>query len=95
VPGPVRRAPTTPAPARPLRPAAPGADGSTAHLRLPDRLALPDGRHPVTLPKTDTPVVYAVVRHGALLRLDGPEYAAGAGPRILDAVAVRRIRRAR
>ncbi|GGW63875.1 glycosyltransferase family 2 protein [Streptomyces griseoloalbus] len=74
----------------------PGVDGATAHLRLPDRLGLPAGRHPVTLPKADTPVAYAVVRHGALLRLEGPAYAAGAGRRLLDAVAGhRRIRRAR
>ncbi|WP_327329289.1 glycosyltransferase family 2 protein [Streptomyces sp. NBC_01201] len=76
---------------------APDADGPTALLRLPARLKLPDGRHPVTLPKADAPVAYAVIRGGALLRLEGPAYEAGAGRRILDAVAdnrqVRRVRR--
>ncbi|MEU9057353.1 glycosyltransferase family A protein [Streptomyces sp. NPDC048430] len=75
----------------------PAADGPTAALRLPARLKLPDGRHPVTLPKADAPVAYAVVRGGALLRLEGPAYEAGAGRRILDTVAdngqVRRVRR--
>ena len=75
---------------------APAADGPTAALRLPARLKLPDGRHPVTLPKADAPVAYAVVRGGALLRLEGPAYEAGAGRRILDTVAdngqVRRVR---
>ncbi|MFF2331217.1 MULTISPECIES: glycosyltransferase family 2 protein [unclassified Streptomyces] len=75
----------------------PAADGSTARLRLPARLKLPAGRHPVTLPKADAPVAYAVVRDGALLRLEGPAYEADAGRRILDAVAdnrqVRRVRR--
>ncbi|WP_405690140.1 glycosyltransferase [Streptomyces sp. NBC_00057] len=75
----------------------PAADGSTARLRLPARLKLPAGRHPVTLPKADTPVAYAVVRDGALLRLEGPAYKADTGRQILDAVAdnrqVRRVRR--
>ncbi|MEU0299312.1 glycosyltransferase family A protein [Streptomyces sp. NPDC006175] len=75
----------------------PAADGPTAVLRLPARLKLPDGRHPVTLPKADAPVAYAVVRGGGLLRLEGPAYEAGAGRRILDTVAdngrVRRVRR--
>ncbi|MFJ4837544.1 glycosyltransferase family 2 protein [Streptomyces sp. NPDC088746] len=75
----------------------PAADGPTAALRLPARLKLPDGRHPVTLPKAEAPVAYAVVRGGALLRLEGPAYEAGAGRRILDTVAdngqVRRVRR--
>ncbi|MFI5678247.1 glycosyltransferase family 2 protein [Streptomyces cellulosae] len=75
---------------------APGADG-TARLRLPARLKLPAGRHPVTLPKADTPVAYAVVRDGSLLRLEGPAYQAGTGRRLRDAVAdsrqVRRLRR--
>ncbi|MFG2589216.1 glycosyltransferase [Streptomyces sp. NPDC048438] len=75
----------------------PAADGPTAALRLPARLKLPDGRHPVTLPKADAPVAYAVVRGGALLRLEGPAYEAGTGRRILDTVAdngrVRRVRR--
>ncbi len=73
-----------------------GADG-TARLRLPARLKLPAGRHPVTLPKADSPVAYAVVRDGTLLRLEGPAYEAGAGRRLRDAVAgnrqVRRVRR--
>ncbi|MEU5315811.1 glycosyltransferase family 2 protein [Streptomyces sp. NPDC021056] len=75
----------------------PGADG-TARLRLPARLGkLPDGRHPVTLPKADTPVAYAEVRDGTLLRLEGPAYEGGRGRRFLDAVGdnrqVRRMRR--
>ncbi|WP_406493153.1 glycosyltransferase [Streptomyces sp. NBC_01604] len=74
----------------------PGANG-TARLRLPARIELPAGRHPVTLPKADTPVAYAVVRDGALLRLEGPAYEAGTGRRLRDAVAdnrqVRRVRR--
>jgi hypothetical protein len=76
----------------------PGEDGgTTAALRLPARLKLPAGRHPVSLPKTDAPVAYAVVRDGALLRLEGPAHEAGTGRRFLDAVAdnrqVRRVRR--
>jgi glycosyltransferase involved in cell wall biosynthesis len=75
---------------------APGADG-TARLRLPTRLKLPAGRHPVTFPKADTPVAYAVVRDGSLLRLEGPAYQAGPGRRLRDAVAdnrqIRRLRR--
>ncbi|GAA4019617.1 glycosyltransferase family 2 protein [Streptomyces plumbiresistens] len=74
----------------------PGANG-TARLRLPARIELPAGRHPVTLPKADTPVAYAVVRDGSLLRLEGPAYEAGTGRRLRDAVAdnrqVRRVRR--
>ncbi|MEV2217415.1 hypothetical protein AB0H86_39330 [Streptomyces sp. NPDC050997] len=74
---------------------APGADG-TARLRLPARLKLPAGRHPVTFPKADTPVAYAVVRDGSLLRLEGPAYQAGTGRRLRDAVGDdRRIRRLR
>ncbi len=73
-----------------------GADG-TARLRLPARLKLPAGRHPVALPKADTPVAYAVVRDGTLLRLEGPAYEAGTGRRLRDLVAdnrqVRRVRR--
>ncbi|AZP18027.1 glycosyltransferase family 2 protein [Streptomyces aquilus] len=71
----------------------PGADG-TARLRLPARLKkLPDGRHPVTFPKAEAPVAYAVVRDGVLLRLEGPAYEAGAGRRFLDAVGDnRRVR---
>ncbi|MES5823460.1 glycosyltransferase family 2 protein [Streptomyces sp. RG80] len=74
----------------------PGADG-TARLRLPATLKkLPDGRHPVTLPKAETPVAYAVVRDGGLLRLEGPAYEADRGRRFLDAVGdnrqVRRVR---
>ncbi|MEU0072482.1 glycosyltransferase family 2 protein [Streptomyces sp. NPDC006332] len=73
-----------------------GADG-TARLRLPARLELPAGRHPVTFPKAETPVAYAVVRDGSPLRLEGPAYEAGAGRRLRDAVAdnrrVRRLRR--
>ncbi|MDH6548907.1 glycosyltransferase involved in cell wall biosynthesis [Streptomyces sp. SAI-133] len=75
----------------------PGADGATAALRLPARLRVPSGRHPVRLPKTDAPVAYAVVRDGRLLRLEGPAHEAGRGRRLLDAVAdhrqVRRVRR--
>lgn len=74
---------------------APGADG-TARLRLPTRIKLPAGRHTVTFPKADTPVAYAVVRDGSLLRLEGPAYQAGTGRRFRDAVADnRRIRRLR
>ncbi|MDN3022678.1 glycosyltransferase family 2 protein [Streptomyces sp. S.PB5] len=74
----------------------PGPDG-TARLRLPASLRkLPDGRHPVTLPKAENPVAYAVVRDGALLRLEGPAYEAGAGRRFLDVVGDnRQVRRAR
>jgi glycosyltransferase involved in cell wall biosynthesis len=75
----------------------PGEGGTTAVLRLPARLGLPAGRHPVTLPKTDAPLAYAVVRDGTLLRLEGPAHEAGTGRRLLDAVAdnrqVRRVRR--
>ncbi|MFF7135201.1 glycosyltransferase family 2 protein [Streptomyces sp. NPDC008196] len=75
----------------------PGEGGTTAALRLPARLKLPAGRHPVTLPKTDAPLAHAVVRDGALLRLEGPAHEAGTGRRFLDAVAdnrqVRRVRR--
>ncbi|WP_327118459.1 glycosyltransferase family 2 protein [Streptomyces sp. NBC_01341] len=75
----------------------PDPEGPTALLRLPARLKLPDGRHPVTLPKAAAPVAYAVVRGGTLLRLEGPAYEAGTGRRILDTVAdnrqVRRVRR--
>ena len=74
-----------------------GTDGTTGALRLPARLKLPSGRHPVTLPKTDTPVAYAVIRDGALLRLEGPAYVAGTGRRWADALAdnggVRKVRR--
>ncbi|WP_411148520.1 hypothetical protein [Streptomyces sp. A30] len=74
----------------------PGADG-TARLRLPARIELPAGRHPVTLPKAYAPVAYAVVRDGTLLSLEGPGYEAGTRRRLLDAVAdnrqVRRVRR--
>ncbi|MFF0157519.1 hypothetical protein ACFYRY_08265 [Streptomyces sp. NPDC005263] len=67
----------------------------------PDRLWLknrnPAGELQVTFPKADTPVAYAVVRDGSLLRLEGPAYQAGAGRRLRDAVAddrrVRRLRR--
>jgi hypothetical protein len=75
----------------------PAPDGITAKLRLPASLELPSGRHPVTLPKTDDPLAYVVVRDGAVIRTEGPAYEAGAGRRILDAVAdnpqVRRVRR--
>jgi hypothetical protein len=70
---------------------------TTAQLRLPARLKLPDGRHPVSLPKTANPLAYAIVRDGTLLRLEGPAYEAGGGRRFLDTVAdnrqVRRVRR--
>jgi len=76
---------------------APGADGATAESRLPARLKLPSGRHPVMLPKTDAPIAYAVVLDRVLLRLEGPAYLAGTGRRLLDTVAesrkVRRVRR--
>ncbi|MGW0836909.1 glycosyltransferase family 2 protein [Streptomyces prunicolor] len=75
----------------------PDAGTGTAQLRLPARLKLPSGRHPVTLPKTAGPLAYAVVRDGAVLRLEGPAYEAGSGRRFLDSVAdnrqVRRVRR--
>ncbi|MBK3575620.1 glycosyltransferase family 2 protein, partial [Streptomyces sp. MBT65] len=75
----------------------PTPDTTTAQLRLPARLQLPDGRHPVTLPKTANPLAYAIVRDGTLLRLEGPAYEAGGGRRFLDTVAdnrqVRRVRR--
>ncbi|NEB05670.1 glycosyltransferase family A protein [Streptomyces sp. SID13726] len=77
----------------------PAADGATAELRLPARLKLPSGRHPVTLPRTAAPVAYAVVRDGALLRVEGPAHETGTGRRLLDAVAdnrqVRRVQRVR
>ncbi|MEV0736196.1 glycosyltransferase family A protein [Streptomyces sp. NPDC050549] len=69
----------------------------TARLRLPARLKLPAGRHPVNLPKTAKPLAYAVVRDGTVLRVEGPAYESGGGRRFLDAVAdnrqVRRVRR--
>lgn len=75
----------------------PTPDSTTAQLRLPARLKLPSGRHPVTLPKTADPIAYAVVRDGTVLRLEGPAYEAGSGRRFLDSVAdnrqVRRVRR--
>ncbi|MFI0540000.1 glycosyltransferase family 2 protein [Streptomyces sp. WSLK1-3] len=75
----------------------PGEGGTTAALRLPARIKLPSGRHPVRLPKTDAPVAYAVVGDGTLLRLEGPAHEPGTGRRLLDAVAdnrqVRRVRR--
>ncbi|CAM5315364.1 glycosyltransferase family A protein [Streptomyces griseomycini] len=75
----------------------PSTDGTAVRLRLPARLALPAGRHPVTFPKADAPVAYAVVSDGALLRLEGPAYVAGPGRRLLDTVVgdprVRRVRR--
>jgi hypothetical protein len=77
----------------------PTSNGATAALRLPTRLQLPDGRHPVTFPKTDTPVAYAVIRDGALRRLEGPAYVPSTRRRLLDAVAdnrqVRRVRKVR
>ncbi|PWI18232.1 glycosyl transferase [Streptomyces sp. Act143] len=75
---------------------APGPDG-TARLRLPARLKkLPDGRHPVSLPKAETPLAYAVVRDGDLLRLEGPAYEAGRGRQFLDSVGDnRQVRRMR
>jgi glycosyltransferase involved in cell wall biosynthesis len=72
-------------------------EGTGAHLRLPARLKLPSGRHPVTLPKAAAPVAHATVRDGRLVRLEGPAYEPGTGRRFLDAVTdnpqVRRIRR--
>ncbi|MEU9339112.1 glycosyltransferase family 2 protein [Streptomyces sp. NPDC048290] len=61
-------------------------DSGTVSLRLPSRLALPSGRHPVTLPKAGTPHAYAVVRDSEVVRLEGPAYRAGAGRRAWDAV---------
>ncbi|MEW1648837.1 glycosyltransferase family A protein [Streptomyces sp. NPDC091219] len=75
----------------------PAPEGTTAYLRLPTRLKLPSGRHPVTLPKTAGPIAHAVVRDGTLLRVEGPGYEAGTGRRLLDTVAdnrqVRRVRK--
>ncbi len=75
----------------------PTPDSPAARLRLPARLKLPSGRHPVTLPKSATAIAYAVVRDGTLLRLEGPAYEAGSGRRFVDSVAdnrqVRRVRR--
>ncbi|MFJ3665342.1 glycosyltransferase family 2 protein [Streptomyces sp. NPDC090106] len=62
-----------------------GADG-TARLRLPATLKLPTGRHPVTLPTSDTPLAYAVVDTGTLLRLEGPSYEADRVRRLLDTI---------
>ncbi|WP_234534171.1 glycosyltransferase family 2 protein [Streptomyces shenzhenensis] len=62
------------------------AEAGVAHLRLPARLQLPSGRHPVTLPKAPAPVAYAVVRNGALLRLEGPAYRPGTARRLVDLV---------
>ncbi|MFF3987630.1 glycosyltransferase family 2 protein [Streptomyces sp. NPDC001797] len=61
-------------------------DAGVVHLRLPARLQLPSGRHPVTLPKAPAPVAYAVVRNGALLRLEGPAYRPGTARRLVDLV---------
>ncbi|MET7734601.1 glycosyltransferase family 2 protein [Streptomyces sp. NPDC005402] len=75
----------------------PGDGGTAALLRLPARVRLPAGRHPVTFPEAGAPVAHAVVRDGTLLRLEGPAHVAGIGRRLLDAVAdnrqVRRVRR--
>ncbi|MFJ9250745.1 glycosyltransferase family 2 protein [Streptomyces sp. NPDC101776] len=74
----------------------PAPHTTTAQLRLPARLKLPDGRHPVTLPKTAHPLAYAVVRDGTVLRVEGPAYESGGGRRFLDTLAdnrqVRRVR---
>ncbi|MER7838863.1 glycosyltransferase family 2 protein [Streptomyces sp. NPDC096040] len=59
-------------------------EAAGARLRLPGRLELPSGRHPVTLPETSTPVAYAVVRDGVVLRLEGPAYRPGTARRWLD-----------
>ncbi|MGY4926891.1 glycosyltransferase family 2 protein [Streptomyces sp. 900105755] len=61
-------------------------DAGVVHLRLPARLQLPSGRHPVTLPKAPAPVAYAVVRNGALLRLEGPAHRPGTARRLVDLV---------
>ncbi|MER6269116.1 glycosyltransferase family A protein [Streptomyces sp900105755] len=61
-------------------------DAGVVHLRLPARLQLPSGRHPVILPKAPAPVAYAVVRNGALLRLEGPAYRPGTARRLVDLV---------
>ncbi|MFJ4686701.1 glycosyltransferase family 2 protein [Streptomyces sp. NPDC088789] len=59
-------------------------EGDTVSLRLPARLQLPSGHHPVTLPKSPVPLAYAVVRNNSLLRLEGPAYEPGRGQRLLD-----------
>ncbi|MEU2426182.1 glycosyltransferase family A protein [Streptomyces sp. NPDC007851] len=71
-------------------------EAGTALLRLPARLQLPTGRHPVTLPKSSAPVAYAVVRDGAVRRLEGPSYRPNPTRRFLDAAAdgLRRVGRA-
>ncbi|OIV38705.1 glycosyl transferase [Mangrovactinospora gilvigrisea] len=71
------------------------AQGQVAHLRLPADLGLPTGRHAVTLPPCDAPIAFAVVRDGALLRLEGPECRAGIGRRLADDLAHRASRRTR
>ncbi|MFE4668178.1 glycosyltransferase family 2 protein [Streptomyces sp. NPDC056716] len=63
---------------------------TVAALRLPARLELPSGRHPVTFQQSSAPVAYAVVRNGALLRLEGPAYRPSRARRLLDAVGERR-----
>ncbi|MGW5656413.1 glycosyltransferase family 2 protein [Streptomyces humi] len=71
-------------------------EAGMALLRLPARLQVPTGRHPVTLPKASAPIAYAVVRDGAVLRLEGPSYRPDPTRRFLDAAsdALRRVRRA-
>ncbi|WP_046733119.1 glycosyltransferase family 2 protein [Streptomyces humi] len=71
-------------------------EAGTALLRLPARLQVPTGRHPVTLPKASAPVAYAVVRDGAVLRLEGPAYRPNPARRFLDAASdgLRRVSRA-
>ncbi|MEV5952841.1 glycosyltransferase family A protein [Streptomyces sp. NPDC051987] len=71
-------------------------EAGTVRLRLPARLRLPSGRHPVTLPKAPAPIAYAVVRGGAVRRLEGPSYRPNPTRRLLDAATdgLRRVRRA-
>ncbi|MEU0968854.1 glycosyltransferase [Streptomyces sp. NPDC005917] len=69
---------------------------AAVQLRLPARLKLPSGRHPVALLKEPDPVAYAVVRDGVVLRLEGPAYRPGGARRLLDTATdtLRRVRRA-
>ncbi|MEW2303567.1 glycosyltransferase family 2 protein [Streptomyces sp. NPDC006655] len=71
-------------------------EAGTARLRLPARLQLPAGRHPVTFPKASAPIAYAVVRGGAVRRLEGPAYRPHPTRRLMDVATdgMRRVRRA-
>ncbi|MEU3519262.1 glycosyltransferase family 2 protein [Streptomyces sp. NPDC006654] len=70
-------------------------EAGAARLRLPARLQLPTGRHPVTFPKASAPIAYAVVRGGAVRRLEGPAYRPRPTRRLMDAATdgLRRVRR--